>query len=203
MTVITVAYYALLPLARWGPMFHVFRLEQPEVTLSWRATEFPLAGRPLLAGADVGVHLHPPPREGLASVTLDASPLCVVMAAGHRLARHHELEVADVLAEPFPGGPHLDPEWASFWTLEQRRGAPAHRTGDDVRNAQQWLEIIGSGRAIGTAPTSMIDGLAHPGIVGIPLRDGPEATTALLWAADDDRPAIQALVELARAWSRT
>ena len=201
MTVITVAYFAVLPLARWGPMFHVFRLEQPAVTLSWRATEFPPAGRPLLADADVGLCLHPPPRQGLASVTLDASPLCVVMAAGHRLARHHELEVADVLAEPFPGSPHVDPEWAGFWTLNERRDAPAAHTDDDVRNAQQWLDIIASGRAIGTAPASMIDGLAHPGIVGIPLRDGPQATTALVWAGDDDRPAVQSLAGLARAWS--
>jgi DNA-binding transcriptional LysR family regulator len=202
MTALTVAYDSFLPLARWGPLFHVFCLEQPGVALRWHRTGFPQAGRPLLGPADVGLLIQPPRREGLRSLALDVSPLCVIMAVGHRLARHHELEVADVLDQPFSGGPRLDPEWAAFWTLDARRGAPAGCSDDDMLDAEQALDVVAAGRAIATVPAWMANALPHPGIVAVPLRDGPKANTALVWPADDERPAVHALVDLAGAWTR-
>jgi hypothetical protein len=53
MTALTVVFDARLPHARWGPLFHVFCLEQPDITLDWRPVGFPQSDRPLLDGADV------------------------------------------------------------------------------------------------------------------------------------------------------
>ena len=78
--------------------------------------------------------------------------MVVIVAAGDRLAYHTELRVADILDRPFPGGPNLDPEWTSVWTLEEQRGGPAICTADDVRSAEDALEVIAAGRAIGTCP---------------------------------------------------
>jgi DNA-binding transcriptional LysR family regulator len=127
--------------------------------------------------------------------------MVVVMAVGHRLADHHELTVADVLHEPFPGGLDLHPEWSAFWTLDKQRGAPPQCTDDDVRTAEQGLEVVASGRAIATVPAWVASGLAHPGVVALPLRDGPQAATRLIWGSDDNSPAVLSLVQLATAWT--
>src|SRR3954453_12278296 len=131
-----IVFDAGMPTARWGPLFHVFRLEHPDLRLVWQPTGFPTRGRPLLEGADVGLLVEPPREVGLNAFTLDVSPMVVVVAAGDRLARHTELRVTDILDRPFPGGTHLNPEWTSFWTLEEQRGGPATRTADDVRSAE-------------------------------------------------------------------
>src|SRR4051812_3913127 len=103
--------------------------------------------------------------------------MVVIVAAGDRLAHHTELRVVDILDRPFPGGPNLNPEWTSFWTLDEQRGGPATRTDDDVKSAEDGLEVIAAGRAIGTVPTWIADGLAHPGVIALPLRDGPHVRT--------------------------
>lgn len=203
MTLLRVSFDARLPSARWGPLFHVFCLEQPHVTLDWNPVGFPQPGRPLLEHADVGVLLNPPPDDEVRGLVLDQSPMVVVMAAGHRLAAGHELEVADVLDEPFAGTPALAPEWTAFWTLDAQRGAPAMRTDDDVRNAEQGLDVVAAGRAIATAPAWLANGLPHPGVVALPLRDAPPVTTRLVWRIGDDRPAVRSLAAFAAEWTRT
>jgi hypothetical protein len=50
----------------------------------------------------------------------------VVMAAGHRLAQKSELRVADILDQPFAGGPRLDPRWRAFWTLDEQARGPSN-----------------------------------------------------------------------------
>jgi DNA-binding transcriptional LysR family regulator len=201
MTQLRVAFDAHIPHARWGPLFHVFCLEQPGVRLAWRSVGFPVHGRSLLDAADVGVFLHPPPEDGLGALTLDVSPMVVLMAAGHRLARDG-LNVADVLDEPFPGAPNLDSAWTAFWTLDEQRGGPARRTDDDVASVAEALEVVAAGRAIATVPAWVASGLAHPGVVSLALRDGPPVSTRLLWRADEDNQLVRGLIDLALAWTR-
>jgi len=161
-----------------------------------------MRGCSLLDGADAGLFVEPPPEEGRSALTLDLSPMVVIVAAGDRLAHNTELRVADILDRPFPGGPDLDPEWTSFWTLDEQRGGPASRTSDDVRSASEGVEVIAAGRAIGTLPSWMADGLAHPGVLALPLRDGPQVRTSLVWHSDADNPTVDALLDLATAWTR-
>ena len=61
---LTVAFDRSLPVARWGPLFHVLCLEQPGITLNWKPVGFPMPGRPLLGDADVGLFIEPPAEEG-------------------------------------------------------------------------------------------------------------------------------------------
>jgi DNA-binding transcriptional LysR family regulator len=200
-TCLRVAFDEALPHARWGPLFHAFVREHPGARLDWRAVGFPVQGRSLLDGADVGVFVHPPREVGVRVLTLDTSPMVVVMAVGHRLAQQDTLSVADVLDEPFPGGPNLRPEWRAFWTLDEQRGRPPERTGD-VTGAEQGLQVVVAGRAIATVPDWVASGLAHPGVVALPLKDGPPVTTCLVWRDDEEHPFVPRLVELAAAWAR-
>jgi DNA-binding transcriptional LysR family regulator len=201
-TRLRIVFDAGIPTARWGPLFHVFRLEHPDLRLEWQPIGFPLRRRSLLEGADAGLFVEPPAEAGVSALTLDVSPMVVIVAAGDRLAHNTELRVTDILDRPFPGGPDLNPEWTSFWTLDKQRGGPATRTPDDVRSAKDGVEVIAAGRAIGTLPTWMADGLAHPGVVALPLRDGPHVTTRLVCHSDGDNPMVDALLDLATAWTR-
>jgi DNA-binding transcriptional LysR family regulator len=196
-----VAFDGNLPHARWGPLFDAFLREHPGVRLDWRAVGFPARGRSLLDGADVGVFVHPPREVGVCALTLDTNPMSVVTAVGHRLAQQGTLSVADVHDEPFPGGPNLRPEWSAFWTLDGQRGRPAMRAGD-VTGAEQGLELVVAGRAIATVPDWVASALAHPGVVALPLKDGPPVTTCPVWHDGEENPFVLRLVELMAAWAR-
>lgn len=100
-----IVFDAGMPTARWGPLFHVFRLEHPDLRLAWQPTGFPIRGHSLLEGAEAGLLVEPPSEAGCSAFTLDVSPMVVIVAAGDRLAHNTELRVADILDRPFPGGP--------------------------------------------------------------------------------------------------
>jgi DNA-binding transcriptional LysR family regulator len=190
--------YDQLPIARWGPLFHVLLLERPEVRLEWLPATFPVRGRSRLDGADVGLIVEPRDVSDHASVSLGSSRMAVVLAAGHRLARRHELRVADILDEPFLGGEHLDPDWLSFWTLDAQRGGPPRVSEVDILGADDGLCALAAGRAIGTFPTALADGLTHPGVVWLPLIDGPAVTTRLVWRDEAPSEPLRSLIEIAR-----
>jgi DNA-binding transcriptional LysR family regulator len=187
-----------LPVARWGSLFHVLVLERPDIRLEWLSVPFPTRDRSPLQGADVGLFTEPADDPELRTLTIGVSRMVVMMAAGHRLARHHhELRTADVLAEPFPDGADLHPGWRAFWTLDAYRGAPPP-TSSPVTNVEQGLDLVAAGGAIATFPESLADGLPHPGVIAVPLVDGPAITTRLVWRAGEQNPAVHTLVDLAR-----
>lgn len=198
---LTVAFDAV-PHARWGPLFHVFCIEQPCVRLDWQPVDFPTCERSLLEGADVGLFVEPPDEAGLSTLVVESSPMVVAMAVGHRLARFHELCVADILDEAFVGAPDVHPGWRAFWTLDAQRGGPPRVTDDRVRDGDQGVEVVVSGQAIATISAAIASGLRHPGVITLPLRDGPLVATRLVWRSDDERPIVGRLVDLARAMTR-
>jgi DNA-binding transcriptional LysR family regulator len=196
-----VAFDAFLPVARWAPLFHVLCLEQPGVALEWLPAGFPTTHRPLLAGADVGVFAEPPPEPGLDALTIETAPMAVTLAVGHRLARQEGLTVADILDEPFVDGPGIHPEWRAFWTLDKWRGGPPVSANGIVLTARGGADLVAAGRAIATVPAWAADGLAHPGLITVPLLDGPQVRTRLVWRSDDGNPMVRAVADLAAAWT--
>jgi DNA-binding transcriptional LysR family regulator len=191
--------YDPVPLARWGALFQVLLLERPHVRLEWLPVAFPLRDRPLLNGADVGLFLQPPDEPDLRSLTVGASRMVVMMAVGHRLARHHELRVADVLDEPFPddgAGVHVG--WRSFWTLDAYRGGPPPTSRAPVTNVEQGLGAVAAGSAIATFAEMLADGLPHPGVISLPLIDGPTVTLRLVWRDGEVHREVRALIDIAR-----
>jgi DNA-binding transcriptional LysR family regulator len=198
---LTIAFNAFLPVARWGPLFHVLCLEQPRLTLEWQPVGFAAVGRSPLDGADVGLLVEPFVGPGIDSLTIDSSPMVAIMAVGHPLARHDEISVADILDERFLDTQDLDPRWRAIWTLDERRGAPAKLLEPPVADANAALAAIASGAAIGTVPEWAANGLHHPGVVSVALRDGPPVATRLVWRSNDDTPVVRALIDLAAAWA--
>jgi DNA-binding transcriptional LysR family regulator len=125
--------------------------------------------------------------------------MVVVMATGHRLAGRHELRIADVLDEPFPDGVNLHPGWRAFWTLDAQRGGTPPPSRAEVADAEQGLELVAAGEAIATFAESLVDGLPHPGVISLPLIDGPAVTMRLVWRAGETNGGVHALIDIARA----
>jgi len=198
---LTIAFDAFLPVARWGPLFHVLCLEQPPLTLEWRPVGFPTVDRSPLDDAEVGLLVEPLVGPGLDSLTIDSSPMVAVMPVGHPLARHDEISVADIFDEQFLDVQGLDPRWRAIWTLDERRGAAAKLIEPPVADAGAGLAAIASGAAIGTIPEWAANGLNHPGVVSVALRDGLSVATRLVWRSNDDNPTVRALIDLAAAWA--
>jgi DNA-binding transcriptional LysR family regulator len=198
---LTIAFDALAG-ARWGPLFQVLCIEQPGVDLRWLAVDLPTRERRLLDGADAGVYAAPPGEDGVSALTIEESQMLVVVAVGHPLSRRDSLSVADVLDEPFPGGRDLQPQCPAFWTLDEQRGAPPRLTDDRVESAEQALHVVASGRAIATVPATIAGGLPHPGVVALPLTDGPSVPTRLVWRTEDENPLVRSLVDLAADMTR-
>lgn len=185
------------PLSQWGPLFRALGQEHPDVHLQWRRMCFPKWDRLLLETADIGLFVAPPHEPGLSALTIETGPMAVIVAVGHPLAGSHGLHVADVLDQPFPGGPALHPEWRAFWTLDEQRGGAAPLTDDRVETADDGLRVVASGQAIATIPAAMAAVLPHPGVVAIPLDDGPLVETRLVWRTDAENPMVGALIKLA------
>jgi DNA-binding transcriptional LysR family regulator len=201
MNQLTIAFDAL-PFARWGPLFQVLCIERPAVRLKWLAVDLPTRERSLLEDAELGLFVAPPQEIGLSALTIETSQMLVLMAVGHRLSHHQELRVADIVDEPFPGGRDLHPQWRAFWTLDEQRGGPPKLTDDHVRNAEQWVHVVASGRAIATVPATIATGLPHPGVVTVPLINGPKVATRLVWRSDDENPLVRYVVDLAADMTR-
>jgi len=163
---------------------------------------FPRAGRSILDGVDVGLFVAPPHEDGVSALTIETSAMALLVAAGHRLALHDQLSVADILDEPFLRIANAHPQWRTFWHLDEQRGGTANLLDDDAHDAEQALEIVAAGDAIATLPASLADGLPHPGVVALALRDGPPVHTRLVWRSADENPIVDALVGLAEVWTR-
>ena len=118
---VTIAFDAFLPMARWGPLFHVMCLEQPALRLEWRPVGLPTVDRSPLDDAEVGLLVEPLVGPGLDSLTIDSSPMVAIMAVGHARARHDDISVADILDEQFLDVQALDPRWRAIWTIAAAR----------------------------------------------------------------------------------
>jgi DNA-binding transcriptional LysR family regulator len=187
-----------LPVARWASLFHILLLESPDVRLEWVAVPFPRRDRPLLAGADVGLFLEPPCDPLLSRLEVGSSGMAVLMPAGHRLGRADEVRVADILDEPFADDPMLHPEWKAFWTLDAYRGGPPPRRHPGVADPAAGIEAVAGGHVIATFPQFLADGLPHPGLIWMPLADGPRVAMCLVWRASETNLAVRRLVDIAR-----
>ena len=97
--------------------------------------------------------------------------------------------VRDAVCQLF-GWPPGSENWSAF--MEGVQGEDTPRLAEHLGLAcfqipQDWNELI--------------QRLAHPGVVALPLKDGPPVTTCLVWRDDEENPSVLRLVELAAAWT--
>jgi DNA-binding transcriptional LysR family regulator len=199
----TVGFVGVPPSAKAPQLFTAFTDAYPEAELSFRELGFPqISTAAWLEEVDVALCFSPTPHRGVGVEVLRAEPRIVIASDKHRLARHGELAVAEVLDETFLGcHPAVEPAWAGFWRLDDHRGAPAaHVTADRALNAWEMVALAASGHAITTVAASNTATVPRivAGVTAIPLRDAHPALLSLVWRKDYSNPLVDALIATAR-----
>jgi DNA-binding transcriptional LysR family regulator len=182
-------------------LFRSFSSAHPDVEIFFRELSAPRGSTALwLQQVDVALCQSPTPHPDVNALVLREEGRMVLAGEGHPLAGREELSVADVIDELFVGThPSLEPVRAGFWRLDDHRGGPAHTTSDRTENAQEWIAVVASGRAIMTAPAATAERFlgSMPGIATIPLRDAYPSALALVWHKLTENPNVDSLVAIA------
>jgi DNA-binding transcriptional LysR family regulator len=189
------------PMVDAPELFGAFSATHPEVTISFRELSSPCGSTAAwLQDVDVALCQSPTPHPDVNMKTLREEARVLLAASTHPLASRRQVDVADVLDETFCGcDPSLEPVRAGFWRLDDHRGGPGRVTADRTKNAQEWIAVIMSGRAIMAAPASTAERFLSgmPGIATIALRDAYPSTLKLVWHKQPQNSHVDALVEIA------
>ncbi|HEX8714173.1 MAG TPA: LysR family transcriptional regulator [Solirubrobacteraceae bacterium] len=191
------------PMVAAPEVLGAFARAHPQVEVSFRELQFPTSATAAwLANVDLALCFSPTAHADVATLTLWREPRAVLVNRAHPLAERDELEVAEVLDEPFYGhAASVEPTWAGFWTLDDHRGKPPKRLTDDrPANSLELIATISSGNAIRAFATTTATAIARflGELVAIPLRDAAPAECTLAWRAGDGSPLVEAFVETAR-----
>ena len=145
------------------------------------------------------VHL-PMADDGLDLAHLYSSPTMVLLPESHRLAERSEIAIREVADDPVVLHRGASPVWEAWNTVDPRPDGRRPRRGPTVRNIEEKIEVVGTGRAISFIPVSVIAAIQiPPEVTAIPVVDVPPTKVCLAWRADRRSEAIRDLVATARA----
>lgn len=183
-----------------------FAAAYPEVAVRYRELPFPTRDTASwLGGVDVAACHRPPEHEAVWSRPLRWERRVALMPAGHPLAGHRVLSVADVIDETFIGfDSAVDPGWAGFWSLDDHRGGPPELiSGDRAGNPQEVLAALGSGTALTLVPeaAALVLGNVMEGIAVAPVRDAARGEITLVGHTDRRNLMVTALLDFAEDYA--
>lgn len=124
-----------------------------------------------------------------------------VLPAGHPLASHGTLTLADVAGQPWvAAGLATDgcvpAPWRDDWLVNPRPGGDTPLIGAVARTIEEWREHIVASHGLSLCPASAETYNARPGIVFVPATDVPPTALCVAWRADDARLVVRSFVDL-------
>jgi DNA-binding transcriptional LysR family regulator len=173
-----------------------FAEHYPDVELAVRHFDFsdPRGG---LIEERTDVAILRPPFSGseLACVEIDAEPRYAVLSSAHPLADARDIELDQLLDEPWV---HIDTdhEWCDFWCVVEQRHR-ASPTGAFCSNIDELFEAARSSRGTGLVPESIAIAQSWPGLSFVRVRNVPWSSVAVAWRRGDARPIVENFVDLA------
>ncbi len=135
--------------------------------------------------------------------TLSREDLCVVVPAGHRLARKNAVYFQDLAHEPLIGFPRWrSPLWFdTIANLCRERGDFLYSTVEEVETIQTQLGLVAAGLGV-SIQTSSVDVLERAGTVCLPLADSPQCSEIGLAFPRGEKSAVLAsFLEIARPYA--
>lgn len=199
-----IGFLSVPPMLMAPTLLETFGRANPQVEVSSRELRFPTGPTASwLADVDVALCHSPIPDADVEILPLRSDRRAIVLRSDHPLAGRSELRVEDVIDEPFCGyHGSVEPEWASFWSLDDHRGGPPSRvTGDQVGNTLEEVAAMTNGHGISTFPAAVAGVIVDlvENLVAVPLLDAAPACCALVWHSSRGNSVVADLVELARA----
>jgi DNA-binding transcriptional LysR family regulator len=148
------------------------------------------------------VHL-PLDDDGLDLAYLYSTPRMALLPTSHRLASRSMISIRDVPDDPVVQHWGASPVWEAWSNIDPRPDGRSPRRGPTVRNLEEKIEAVGTGRAISFIPASVTAAIVFPPQVTVmPVVDISPTKVCLAWKADRRSEAIRNLVATARATLR-
>jgi len=129
---------------------------------------------------------RPLPREAQFSWrTIARERRFVALPAGHRLAGHAEVAMADLRDEPFLALPAANPVARAFWLASDQRGGHPVTVAAEIRDSEETYEAVATGLGVCLLAEGNIPILDRGGVATVPVRDLPPAELVLAWRRGD------------------
>lgn len=128
--------------------------------------------------------------------TLSSEPRVLAVASGHPLAAHPSVSVEDLAGyttTDITGAPREIMD--SFSPPRTPSGRPIRRA--NLNTIPEAVVRVATGELIHPTVPSFLVTYPHPGLVTIPIRDLPPATTALVWARTNRSSKVEAFARTA------
>lgn len=162
----------------------------PRTSLHLVRTNSPTAG--LAEGAcDVAVLRSEPDPRRFAAAVVGLERRFVGFAADDPWARRRSLTMAEIGTRTLLVDRRVGTTTVELWPEGQR---PAT---EDVRDVDDWLAAVGTGRYVGITAEATAAQYRRPDVAYRPIRDVGPIPVRLAWWRDDPHPAAQAAVALA------
>jgi DNA-binding transcriptional LysR family regulator/DNA-binding Xre family transcriptional regulator len=144
------------------------------------------------------VHL-PIDSDDLDLAHLYASPKVVLLPRRHTLAEQAEITIQELADEPVVRYAGASADWEAWHNVDPRPDGRRPRSGPTVRNLEETVEVVATGRAITLVPVTVTTGIqVPPEVVAVPVVDAPPTEVCLAWRTGRRSPLIRELVETAR-----
>jgi DNA-binding transcriptional LysR family regulator len=171
-----------------------FAVRQPDWRLTLRLYEWTDPSAGLFDERTDAAFLWLPVPAGLEYRILLREPRWVALPSGHPLAELPEVDLAELLDEPFVALPAEVGPARDFWlAADERAGRPA-RIGQEVTTPDEAFEAIASGHGLHLLAAGNADIYARPGITCRPVRGLSPCRLAVAWRTGDQRPSVAAFV---------
>jgi DNA-binding transcriptional LysR family regulator len=132
-----------------------------------------------------------PGQERLAWQTLRTEPRHVALCRTHPLAQRDELQMSDLLDEPFVALPPAAGVLRDYWlAVDERDGHPV-RIGAQAETPDETFEAVAAKQGVALLSAGNAELYSRPAITTRPVIDLSPAELAVAWRADDERAVIQ------------
>jgi DNA-binding transcriptional LysR family regulator len=168
----------------WRLELRQSRFSDPTVGLADGSSDVGFCWLPLPAGAP------------LRSCVLFTEARHVALPTDHRLAVRDEVTMDDLLDEPFLALPESTGPLRAFWLGDDARHGHPARVATVVHGPEEVVEALGQGIGVALIAAGNAEIYRRPEYVVRPVRGIAPAQLAVVWRADDARPAVRDFVAI-------
>ncbi len=137
--------------------------------------------------------LPPTPIIGMHHRVIATERQHLAVASDHPIAGRAQVEFSEIVGEPLVALPESAGPMRAFWLAEAQRRHPAPIAAE-ADNAEAALEAVASGIGSALIAEGNAQLYRRDDVATVPVIDLPDASLAIYWRTDDERPMVLDLV---------